>query len=217
MGGREDVVVRRLGSAMPFPHTRLSRFRLRPTKSPARSKRMTPSSPKKKARFVWCEGVWDGAEMNSNMFYVKDQVLSELILKTTQLEGIIFKKLNKQWPHKHVIHTPAVLVLYVQLTSLPLWDLNKLVNLRHFNAKRLYLFKFFWPALKLIWDSECPAVRQLSKDVWSLRLFHNNSRLWAHIIDLEICAWGLEWDSFWMKIAFIMSVFFTMNASTFPY
>lgn len=52
MGGREEVVVSRLGSAMPFPHTRLSRFRLRPHKSQARSKRAKPSSLKKKARFV---------------------------------------------------------------------------------------------------------------------------------------------------------------------
>ncbi|XP_053301773.1 rho GTPase-activating protein 40 isoform X1 [Pleuronectes platessa] len=50
MGGREEVVVTRLRSSMPFPHTRLSRFRLRPAQSPLGSKRVKPSSSKKKAR-----------------------------------------------------------------------------------------------------------------------------------------------------------------------
>lgn len=40
----------RLGSTMPFPRTRLNRFRLRPALSPARSKRVKPSSHKTKAR-----------------------------------------------------------------------------------------------------------------------------------------------------------------------
>ncbi|KAL7408310.1 hypothetical protein ABVT39_021285 [Epinephelus coioides] len=50
MGGREEILVGRLGSNMQFPRTRLNRFRLRPTQSPARSKRVKPSSQKKKAR-----------------------------------------------------------------------------------------------------------------------------------------------------------------------
>lgn len=44
------------GSGMLLPHTRLSRFRLRPSKKVARSKRMKPFSGKKKARFVPREG-----------------------------------------------------------------------------------------------------------------------------------------------------------------
>lgn len=43
------------GSGMLLPHTMLSRFRLRPSKKVARSKRMKPFSGKKKARFVPCE------------------------------------------------------------------------------------------------------------------------------------------------------------------
>ncbi|XP_069390577.1 rho GTPase-activating protein 40 isoform X9 [Paralichthys olivaceus] len=50
MGGREEVVVTRLRSSMQFPHTRLNRFRLRPAQSPLGSKRVKPSSSKKKAR-----------------------------------------------------------------------------------------------------------------------------------------------------------------------
>ncbi|XP_045884354.1 rho GTPase-activating protein 40 isoform X1 [Micropterus dolomieu] len=51
MGGREEVVVSRLGSTtMQFPSTKLSRFRLYLTQSPARSKRVKPSSHEKKAR-----------------------------------------------------------------------------------------------------------------------------------------------------------------------
>lgn len=58
MGGREEVVVSsRSGSSMLFPHTKLSRFRLRPRKNVARSKRLKPSSVKKKTRFVPCEDV----------------------------------------------------------------------------------------------------------------------------------------------------------------
>lgn len=58
MGGREEVVVSSgSGSSMLLPHTRLSRFRLRPSKKVARSKRMKPFSGKKKARFVPCERV----------------------------------------------------------------------------------------------------------------------------------------------------------------
>lgn len=58
MGGREEVVVSsRSGSSMLFPHTKLSRFRLRPRKNVVRSKRLKPSSLKKKERFVPCEDV----------------------------------------------------------------------------------------------------------------------------------------------------------------
>jgi len=48
----EEELVGMLGSTMQIPCTRLSRFRLRPI-SPARSKRVKPSSQKKKARYVW--------------------------------------------------------------------------------------------------------------------------------------------------------------------
>ncbi|KAM3621929.1 uncharacterized protein V6R79_017943 [Siganus canaliculatus] len=50
MGGREEVVVNRLGATMQFPRTKLSRFRLRPTQNPVRNKRVKPSPPKKKDR-----------------------------------------------------------------------------------------------------------------------------------------------------------------------
>ncbi|KAK5872196.1 hypothetical protein PBY51_012918 [Eleginops maclovinus] len=50
MGGREKVLVSSLGSAMQFPRARLNRFRFRPALSPARSKRVKPSSRKKKDR-----------------------------------------------------------------------------------------------------------------------------------------------------------------------
>lgn len=55
MGGREEVVVSSGlgGSGMLLPHTKLSRFRLRPSKKVARSKRMKPFSGKKKARLVF--------------------------------------------------------------------------------------------------------------------------------------------------------------------
>ncbi|KAM7402390.1 hypothetical protein PAMP_017634 [Pampus punctatissimus] len=50
MGGREEVVVSRLGSTMQFPRTRLTRFRLRPAQSPARTTHLKPSSHQKIAR-----------------------------------------------------------------------------------------------------------------------------------------------------------------------
>eukprot|EP00064_Thunnus_orientalis_P015555 superscaffoldBa00002901_g15609 len=50
MGGREEVVVSRLGTNMQFPRTRLNRFRLRPAQSPARNRHLKPPSHKKKAR-----------------------------------------------------------------------------------------------------------------------------------------------------------------------
>lgn len=91
------------------------------------------------------------------------------------------------------------------------------VNLRHFNAKRfshnlnVILILLAFTEINVAagkWDPECAAVRQLCTELWSLRLFHNYSRLWAHIMALEIFEWGLEWDSFWMKMtAFIMPVF----------
>ncbi|KAM7006515.1 rho GTPase-activating protein 40 isoform 1-T1 [Tautogolabrus adspersus] len=50
MGGREEVMVSWIESNMQFPHTRLNRFRFRPTKGPARSKRVKSSSQKQKVR-----------------------------------------------------------------------------------------------------------------------------------------------------------------------
>lgn len=52
MGGSEEVVVvvSRLGSTMP--HGRLSRLRLRPAKTSAKSKHLKRSSLQKKIRFV---------------------------------------------------------------------------------------------------------------------------------------------------------------------
>lgn len=51
MGGREEVMVSRLGSTnMPFTRNRLNRFRLRPMRSPARSRHLKPTSQKKKSR-----------------------------------------------------------------------------------------------------------------------------------------------------------------------
>lgn len=62
MGGREEVVVTRLGSDMQSPRTRLNRFRFRPAQSPLRGKHVKPSSLKKKARYVWWgRGVWTGS------------------------------------------------------------------------------------------------------------------------------------------------------------
>ncbi|XP_026163541.1 rho GTPase-activating protein 40 isoform X1 [Mastacembelus armatus] len=50
MGGREEVMVTRLGSSMPFTGTRLNRFRFRPVQNQARPKNVRSSSQKKKAR-----------------------------------------------------------------------------------------------------------------------------------------------------------------------
>ncbi|XP_060899245.1 rho GTPase-activating protein 40 isoform X2 [Labrus mixtus] len=50
MGGREEVMVSWIESNMQFPHTRLNRFRFRPSKGPARSKRTKSSSQKQKVR-----------------------------------------------------------------------------------------------------------------------------------------------------------------------
>ncbi|XP_020492432.1 rho GTPase-activating protein 40 isoform X1 [Labrus bergylta] len=50
MGGREEVMVSWIESNMQVPHTRLNRFRFRPSKGPARSKRATSSSKKQKVR-----------------------------------------------------------------------------------------------------------------------------------------------------------------------
>ncbi|KAM9859927.1 rho GTPase-activating protein 40 [Aulostomus maculatus] len=50
MGGREEVMVTRLGSTMQVPRTRLNRFRLRPTQSPVRRRNLKSASLKKKSR-----------------------------------------------------------------------------------------------------------------------------------------------------------------------
>ncbi|KAM3877605.1 rho GTPase-activating protein 40 [Diretmus argenteus] len=50
MGGREELSVSRLGSAMQSPRTRLSRFRFRPTRNAVSSWRVKPSTHRKTAR-----------------------------------------------------------------------------------------------------------------------------------------------------------------------
>ncbi|XP_053724755.1 rho GTPase-activating protein 40 isoform X1 [Synchiropus splendidus] len=50
MRDREEVMVSRMEQAVQFPHTRLNRFRFRPKKDPTWSRRLKPSSLKKKVR-----------------------------------------------------------------------------------------------------------------------------------------------------------------------
>lgn len=84
MGGREEVVVsNRSGSSMLFPHTKLSRFRLRPRKNVVRSKRLKPSSVKK-ARFVPCEDVV--GEMSTGVVGFFRKFGSGFVLRITQFQ-----------------------------------------------------------------------------------------------------------------------------------
>ncbi|XP_071375591.1 rho GTPase-activating protein 40 [Centroberyx affinis] len=50
MGGREEMVVSRLGPTAPFPRTRWNRFRFRPTRHPVSGRRAKPPTRTKKDR-----------------------------------------------------------------------------------------------------------------------------------------------------------------------
>lgn len=87
MGGREEAVVSSgTGSSVLLPHTRLSRFRLLPSKKVARSKRVKPFSGKKKARFVPRERVIAFRLFSSATFSLKPIRVSKL-----KLSGIVNK------------------------------------------------------------------------------------------------------------------------------
>lgn len=108
MGGREEVVVSRLRSTtVQFPSTKLSRFRLYLTQSPARRKRVKPSSHEKKARYVWWEGVGVGAGSAGSEWCV--------CLKWSRVDGTFWErqKIFWQWWNKFLNHLLFVFHLLI--------------------------------------------------------------------------------------------------------